>query len=244
MAGAAAHHLCVVPLGIGIDGTKVPLALVEGSTEKTTTVTDLLVGMRERGLDPSTPILVGIDGGKALHAGIMAVFDHPVIQRCQAHKCRNVANRLPDDLAKTVTKKMRAAYQAPSAIIAEAQLEALARELEHTHPGAAGSLREGLAETLTVLRLGVPPTLARTLRSTNCIESMISICRNHSTNVKNCQSGDMALRWCAAGLVEAGKQFRRVNGHLHLPVLRAALQRHVAEQTVGAKRHDETVNVA
>jgi len=116
--------------------------------------------------------------------------------------------------------------------------------LEHTHPGAAGSLREGLSETLTVLRLGVPPTLARTLRSTNCIESMISICRNHSTNVKNWQSGDMALRWCAAGLVEAGKQFRRVNGHLHLPTLRAALQRHVAEQTVGAERHDETVNVA
>jgi transposase-like protein len=238
------EHLCVVALGIGIDGTKHPLGLVEGSTENTTVVTDLLTDLRERGLDTTRPILVGIDGGKALHAGIMAVFDHPVIQRCQMHKLRNVADKLPDDLAKAVTKKMRAAYRAPSAVIAEAQLEALARELEHTHPGAAGSLREGLSETLTVLRLGVPPTLARTLRSTNCIESMISICRNHSTNVKNWQSGDMALRWCAAGLVEAGKQFRRVNGHLHLPVLRAALQRHVAEQTVGADRHDETVNVA
>ena len=238
------QHLCVVALGIGIDGTKHPLGLVEGSTENTTVVTDLLTDLRERGLDTTRPILVGIDGGKALHAAVMAVFDHPVIQRCQAHKCRNVADKLPDDLAKTVTKKMRAAYHAPTAIIAEAQLEALARELEHTHPGAAGSLREGLSETLTVLRLGVPPTLARTLRSTNCIESMISICRNHSTNVKNWQSGDMALRWCAAGLVEAGKQFRRVNGHLHLPVLRAALQRHVAEQSVGAERHDETVNVA
>ena len=237
-------HLCVVALGIGIDGTKHPLGLVEGSTENTTVVTDLLTDLRGRGLDTTRPILVGIDGGKALHAGIIAVFDHPVIQRCQMHKLRNVADKLPDDLAKTVTKKMRAAYHAPSAVIAEAQLEALARELEHTHPGAAGSLREGLAETLTVLRLGVPPTLARTLRSTNCIESMISICRNHSTNVKNWQSGDMALRWCAAGLVEAGKQFRRVNGHLHLPVLRVALERHVAEQSVGADRHDETVNVA
>jgi putative transposase len=238
------RHLCVVALGISIDGTKHPLGLVEGSTENTTVVTDLLTDLRERGLDTTRPILVGIDGGKALHAGIMAVFDHPLIQRCQAHKCRNVADKLPDDLAKTVTKKMRAAYQAPSAVIAEAQLEALARELEHTHPGAAGSLREGLAETLTVLRLGVPPTLARTLRSTNCIESMISICRNHSTNVKNWQSGDMALRWCAAGLVEAGKQFRRVNGHMHLPVLRAALQQYVAEQGVSTDRQDETVNVA
>jgi len=237
-------HLCVVALGIAIDGTKHPLGLVEGSTENTTVVTDLLTDLRERGLDTTRPILVGIDGGKALHAGIMAVFDHPVIQRCQMHKLRNVADKLPDDLARTVTKKMRAAYHAPTAILAEAQLEALARELEHTHPGAAGSLREGLSETLTVLRLGVPPTLARTLRSTNCIESMISICRNHSTNVKNWQSGDMALRWCAAGLVEAGKQFRRVNGHLHLPVLRAALQRHVAEQSVSTDRQDETVNVA
>ena len=78
-------------------------------------------------------------------------------------------------------KRMRAAYHADSAILAESQLEALfAKELERTHPGAAGSLREGLAETLTVLRLDVPPTLARTLRSTNSIESMISICRNHS----------------------------------------------------------------
>jgi transposase-like protein len=155
-----------------------------------------------------------------------------------------VADTLPDDLAKTVTKKMQAAYHAPSAIIAETQLEALERELEHTHPGAAGSLREGLSETLTVLRLGVSPTLTRTPRSTNWIESMISIRRNHSTNVKNWQNGDMALRWCAAGLVKADKQFRRVNGHLHLPALRATLQQHVAEQTVGAERHDKTVNAA
>jgi len=92
-----------------------------------------------------------------------------------------------------------------------------------------------------VLRLAVPPTLARTLRSTNSIES---ICRNHSSNVKNWQNGNMALRWCAAGMVEAGKQFRRVNGHLHLPALRIALDQHVAAQTVGAVSHDETVIAA
>ena len=80
-----------------------------------------------------------------------------------------MADKLPDHLAATVTKRMRAAYHADSAIVAQAQLEALAKELERTHPGAAGSLREGLVETLTVLRLGVPPTLARTLHSTNCI---------------------------------------------------------------------------
>ena len=97
---------------------------------------------------------------------------------------------------------------------------------------------------MTVLRLEVPPTLARTLRSTNSIESMISICRDHSTNVKNWQNGNMALRWCAAGMLEAGKQFRRVNGHLHLPALRIALDKHIAAQTVGAVRHDEAVIAA
>ena len=228
MAGAAAHHLCVVALGIGIDGTKVPLALVEGSTENTTTVTDLLVGMRERGLDTSKPILVGIDGAKALAAAVKRVFDHPVIHRCQLHQQRNVTDRLPDDLGAVVGKRMRQAYHADTALAASAQLEALARELERTHPGAAGSLREGLEETLTVLRLNVPPSLARTLRSTTAIESMVSIARTHSRNVKNWQNGNMARPVS-------------VTGHLHLATLRTALDEHVAAETVGALSHDEPV---
>ena len=238
------EHLCVVALGIGIDGTKHPLGLAEGSTGNTSVVTDLLTGLRDRGLDTTRPILVGIDGGRALHAAVVRVFDHPVIQRCQLHKLRNVADKLPDHLASTVTKRMRQAYHAESAIVAQAQLEALAKELQRTHPGAAASLREGLAQTLTVLRLGVSPTLARTLRSTNSIESMISIARNHSMNVKNWQNGTMALRWCAAGMIEAGKQFRRVNGHLHLPALRVALDEYVAAQTVAAMGHDDNVIAA
>ena len=237
-------HVCVVALGIGIDGTKHPLGLAEGSTENTAVVTDLLTGLRDRGLDTTRPIFVGIDGGKALRAAVIGVFSHPVIARCQLHKIRNVADKLPDHLASTVTSRMRKAYHAESALLAEAQLEALAKELDRTHPGAAGSLREGLAETLTVLRLGVSPTLARTLRSTNCIESMISIARDHSMNVKNWQNGTMALRWCAAGMIEARGQFRRVNGHLHLPALRTALDAHVAAETVGAVRHDEPVIAA
>jgi len=237
-------HLCVVALGISIDGTKYPLGLAEGSTENTAVVTDLLTGLRDRGLDTTRPMFVGIDGGKALRAAVTRVFTHPVIQRCQLHKIRNVADKLPDRLASTVTSRMRAAYHAQSALVAQAQLEALAKELERTHPGAAGSLREGLPETLTVLRLNVSPTLARTLRSTNSIESMISIARTHSMNVKNWQNGNMALRWCADGMIEARSQFRRVNRHLHLPGLRAALDAYVAAETVGTVRHDEPVIAA
>ena len=96
-----------------------------------------------------------------------------------------------------------------------------------------------MAETLTVLRLGVPPTLARTLRSTNSIESMIGICREHSKNVKRWRDGTMALRWCAAGMTEAGKQFRRVNGHLHLPKLRAALDAHFQNVSAATQNEDQ-----
>ena len=110
------------------------------------------------------------------------------------HKVRNVESKLPRALAALVAKKMRAAYRDPDPLSAQATLEALARDLLKAHPGAAASLREGLAETLTVGRLGVPPTLARTLRSTNAIESMIEICRDHASNVKRWRDGRMALR--------------------------------------------------
>jgi putative transposase len=224
-----AGHCCVVALGITIDGAKVPLGLAEGATENTTVVRDLLAGLRERGLEVTRPILVVIDGAKALRRAVLDVFDHPVIQRCQLHKLRNVTDRLPDALGSTVAKKMRKAYHLADPLLAQAELETLARELDRSHPGAAASLREGLAETLTIVRLGVPPTLARTLRSTNTIESMIEICRDHAANVKRWQDGQMVLRWVAAGMGEAAKQFRRVNGYLHLPALRAALERTVTD---------------
>jgi transposase-like protein len=222
-----AQHLCVVALGIGIDGTKHPLALVEGDTENATVVKRLLVGLRERGLDVTRPTLFVLDGAKALSAAVTVVFDHPVIARCEEHKVRNVRRHLPKGVAQIVERRMRAAYRNPDPLAGQGDLEALATELDRSHPGAAASLREGLAETFTISRLGVPPTLARTLRSTNAIESMIEICRDHSANVKRWRDGQMALRWCAAGMLEAKKQFRRVNGHLHLKALRDALEAHV-----------------
>jgi putative transposase len=238
------EHCCVVALGIDIEGVKHPLSLVEGSTENATLVRELLVGLRERGLDVTRPILVVIDGAKALRRGVLDVFDQPVIARCQLHKVRNVQDRLPKKLRSVVGKRMRAAYRAQTALAAQAHLETLAGELDRTHPGAAASLREGLDETLTVLHLGVPPTLASSLRSTNCVESLIGICRDHCRNVKRWRNGQMALRWCAAGMVEATTQFRRVNGHLHLRSLRTALERHVTTENVGINEHNHISNAA
>ncbi len=135
---------------------------------------------------------------------------------------------------RTTANLRRSAYRLPSSVAAEAKLTALAKDLERSHPGAAASLREGLAETLTVNRLGVHPSLARCLRSTNSIGPMIEICRDRSANVKNWSSGQMALRWCAAGMVEAKEQSRRVDGHKHLGALRWALDAEVAASCPGA----------
>jgi putative transposase len=194
------ESVCVAALGIDEQGTEDPLALVEGSTENATVVCGLLTGLRERGLDVTRPILVGIDGDNALRKAVVDVFDFPVIQRCQLHKIRNVQDRLPQRLCGPVGTKMRTAYHADSALEAEAQLTSLARELDKTHPGAAARLREGLAGTLTMLRLGVLPTPARTLRSTNAIESMISICRQRPAT----SSVGATDRWRCAGAPPSG----------------------------------------
>jgi putative transposase len=136
-------------------------------------------------------------------------------------------------VAATVAKRMRAAYHNPDPLIARAELEALARELDRSHPGAAASLREGLAETLTSAGWAYRPPSPVTLRSTNAIESMIEICRDHAANVKRWRDGRLVLRWTAAGMGEAATQFGRVNGYLHLPALRAALDATTATVTPG-----------
>ena len=187
------------------------------------------------------PILAVLDGSKALSRAVRDVFDQPVIQRCQQHKIRNVRDRLPEKLRALVERRMREAYHADSALAAEAKLAALAAELDKTHPGAAASLREGMAETLTILRLDVPPTLARTLRSTNPIESMISIARTTNRNVTRWRDGQMVLRWTAAGMQNAQRSFRRVKGYKQMPQLIAALRRH-AHPTPA--RQPETVGAA
>ena len=130
------EHTCVVALGIGIDGTKHPLAVEEGSTENATLVTDLIIGLRERGLDVTKPILAVLDGAKALSRAVKDVFDKPLIHRCQQHKIRNVRDRLPEKMRTVAERRMRAAYHAESALKAESLLTELAAELDKTHPGA------------------------------------------------------------------------------------------------------------
>jgi transposase-like protein len=220
-----AGHTMIGALGVTADGTKVPLGVVEGSTENATVVRGLIAGLRDRGLDASQGILFVLDGGKALARAVRDVFgDHAVIARCRQHKERNVLDHLPETERPWVRRKLRAAWANPNADEAEAALKALAGQLERVNPDAAASLREGLAETLTVTRLGVTGSLLKTVMSTNPVESMIDIVREHARNVKCWQDGDMRLRWAAAGMLAAADQFRRVKGYRQLPQLARALR--------------------
>jgi transposase-like protein len=217
----------IVALGITTQGVKIPLGLWEGSTENATVATALLSDLVERGLDPEQGMLFVLDGGKALRKAVRAVFGEVPVQRCIRHKERNVMGHLAERDRPAVKARLRRAWAETDHARALQQLEVLAGELDRTHPGAAGSLREGMEETLTVTRLGIRGKLKRTLESTNACESMIEIIRRTQRNVKHWSSGEMGLRWTAAGMLEAEQQFRKVIGHTDLAKLAIAIEHHL-----------------
>ena len=210
----------VAALGIGEDGRKTILGIRQGATENATVVGELLGDLLERGLDFTESRLYVLDGGKALtcavkkHAGESAT-----IQRCQVHKRRNVLDHLSDEQKPAVAKKLNAAYALEDYHAAKQALNLLHRELADLNPSAARSLGEGIEETLTVHRLHLPMQLRKTLASTNVIESAFSIVEQVCKNVKRWHGGDQRERWVGSGLLVAEKQFRRIQGHKHIPVL-------------------------
>jgi putative transposase len=221
----------IVALGITTEGVKIPLGLWEGSTENATVATALLSDLVERGLDPEQGILFVIDGSKALRKAIHSVFGGAPVQRCVRHKERNVLAHLAERDRPPVKRRLRAAWAEPDHGRARERLRALVADLDHTHPGAAASLREGLEETLTLARLGIGGSLKRTLESTNPCESMIECVRRTSRNVKRWQSGEMAMRWTAAGMLEAEKQFRKVIGYRDLAKLAIGIEHDLGRTT-------------
>jgi putative transposase len=223
----------VVALGITTEGAKIPLGLWEGSTENAAVATALLSDLVERGLDPEQGILFVIDGAKALRKAIRTVFgERAPVQRCVRHKERNVLDHLPERDRRQVKRRLRRAWAETDHQRALEQLRLLAAELERSHPGASASLREGMEETVTLARLGIRGNLKKTLESTNPCESMIECVRRSARNVKRWQSGDMCLRWTAAGMLEAERQFRRIIGYADLAKLITATERELDQPTV------------
>lgn len=234
-----ADTCCVVALVITADGTKVPVGLREGDTENGRLVKDLLADLVARGLADDRGLLVVIDGAKALDTAVRAVFgEYALIQRCQLHKRRNVGDYLPKKERGWVEARMVRAFNHADPDQGLADARRLATELEARWPNAAASLREGLEDMFTVSRLGIDGRLAKTLTNTNAIESMISIARTVTARVKRWHDdGKMRQRWCAAGMLEAERSFRRVKGCKQMPRLVAALARHT--ETVTRHNYDQ-----
>jgi len=217
--------ILVAAVGIDASGEKHPLGLVEGATENAATVQALLDTLIERGLDPAVVRLFIIDGAKAPSKAIRRTFgkDTP-IQRRQVHKARNIAERPPKEMHASVRKTLRQAWEMDDVAKADKLIRNLAGRLEKEWPGIAATVLEGLDEILCVVRLGPPKELRRSLACANIIENMNGAIRQVTRNVKRWRDASMALRWTAAGMMEAKKGFRRLKAYKQLPALEIALR--------------------
>jgi putative transposase len=228
-------HTVVVVLGIDTTGKKRILGLRQGATENTVVVKGLLEDLVERGLRIERPMLVVIDGAKALRKAVSDVLGKATpVQRCTVHKKRNVLEHLAKSDRPWVSRRMTQAYKSHDVNAARRDLLRLAEELRPINPSAARSLEEGLEETLTVQRLALPEQLRMSLRSTNIIESANNGVRDRTRNVKRWRDGLQRERWAAAGLLETEKNFRRIKGCAHMAVLITALENYQAQEKAAA----------
>jgi transposase-like protein len=210
-------------VGVDLEGNKHVLGIREGATENSTVITELLEDIVSRGVDPKRKMLFVIDGSKALRAAINAVFgSHQPVQRCRAHKLRNVLDYLPKDQRAQVKSLLRAAWKlGPEKGMA--QIKKLAAWLDNSYPSAAASLLEGLEECFTINRLDLPPSLHRCLATTNIIESPHAGVRIQTRRVTHWQNGKMVLRWMASAFIRTEKRFNKIMGHRDLWALEAIL---------------------
>lgn len=219
-----AGYTMVVALGVKADGTKWVLGLRQGATENAEVVKDLLEDMAQRGVAVDQMTLFVLDGSQALASGVRRVWGrYAVIQRCQIHKRGNIKHYLDEKYWGELDRRLNEAWYGNDYEQSLAILKQTVKWLEGINPDAARSLREGMAETLTVVRLQLPPLLRKSLSNTNIIESAFSLAARLSDRVKWWRRGVMRWRWCAAGLMSAEERFHRVSGYEQIPLLIAAL---------------------
>lgn len=235
-----AEATMVVALGITISGEKRFLGFVETDTENEQVLTPFLLSLMERGLDISQGLLVIVDGGKGLRAAVKrALRNRALVQRCQWHKRENVVSYLSKPEQASWRKRLQRAYERPEYNEALVALEQLHGELVERNQSAAASLEEGLEETLTLHRLGVYGVLGRSLKTTNCLESVNALVEERCAKVDHWKNSSQRQRWLATALVEIEPRLRKVMGYRHLPELREALKRELkiqAKTSTGSKR--------
>lgn len=223
-----AGEMLIVSVGLDEQGHKHLLGLRQGGSENAEVCTSLLTELRERGLDTKRPILAVLDGSKALACAVQQVWgERALIQSAaadQVHKKRNVKAHLAAEHHAELDRRLNVAYHGHDYDAALQQLHETATWLNRLNPDAANSLREGLEETLTVVKLGLSETLRKTLATTNPIESALDTARTVTRRVKRWRDGSMKLRWCAAGLLKVEQKFRRIKGYRDIPKLISALE--------------------
>jgi putative transposase len=231
-----AENELVIALGVTITGEKLLLGFVETSTENHKICRDFLNGLKDRGLNLDQEILFVIDGGKGIHKGIRDVMgENAVIARCQWHKRENVLGYLAKERRAEWKRRLQSAYEQTSYELAKKALGALKLELREINLSAAGSLDEGMEETLMLQRLGMFEKLGKSFKTTNCIENVNKSLGVYTDRVDRWQNSDQRQRWVATALLEIEPRLNCVMGHEHLKELREAMKRFVA-----ARRKQET----
>ena len=232
-----AEATMVIALGITITGEKRFLGFVETDTENARVLSLFLRSLVERGLDVSGGLLVVLDGGKGLRSAVEKVFrNRALVHRCNWHKRENVLSYLARSQQAEWRRKLQRAYNRPTYAEALSALEALHAELEETNQSAARSLAEGLQETLTLHRLGVYAVLGRSLKTTNCLESINALVEERCARVDHWKNSSQRQRWLATALVDIEPRLRKVQGYRHLPKLREALQQELNIDTKKSQR--------
>jgi transposase-like protein len=225
----------VAAIGIDLQGSKHVLGIWHGATENSTVVKGLLEDLVSRGLESERKMLVVLDGAKALRKAVsMVLGEQGLVQRCRIHKMRNVLDQLPEEKKAQAGWRLRSAWAKKDPKVAEKELRQTAQWLEASWPMAAASLLEGLAETLTVQNLNLPPMLCRILSNTNLIENCFSQAAHRTRQVKRWDGPKMILRWTAAALLAAEKNFRRVKGCEQLSLLEKVLHEQGTSSTLKA----------
>ena len=232
-----AEATMVIALGITMAGEKRFLGFVETDTENEKVLTPFLRSLVERGLDVSQGVLVILDGGKGLRSAVRKAFrDRALVHRCQWHKRENVVSYLAKTEQASWRQRLQRAYNRPEYDEARAALETLHRELEDRNQSAARSLAEGFDETLTLHRLGLYGVLGRSLKTTNCLESVNALVEERCAKVDHWQNSRQRHRWLATALLDIEPRLRKVMGYRHLPTLRAALKRELKIDTTTSKK--------
>jgi putative transposase len=218
----------IIAMGVTVSGEKIPLGFIQAASENERVLKEFLTSLLERGLTIKEGILCIIDGAKGLRSALRKVFqDKALIQRCQWHKRENVVSYLPKSLQPQWRRKLQQAYEKPTYEEAKIALNRLKPELKLINESALASLEEGFEETLTLHRLGLFPQLGISLKTTNCIESVMASVEEYTGKVDYWKNSSQKHRWMASALLEIESRLRKIKGYRHLPRLRSALKNHL-----------------